>query len=407
MLFASAFGRVRVITPDATQALRFHRHSHEVALPLGEIAARYSMHGTLTHARLTSGELLYTPPYAIHAWEPAVPPVPVLVFSTAPEDDATIVEADDARLSSATDATRRSLTADAHFLLDKLELISVPATRRLGPFSEDVALYVLDGRGDLRADAAVPIAAGQLARVSAGPSVQLVAASTLRVLVFDPSHSTVSSILREGTKRYSQDDEELVIRDFFHDRTGGVFVDVGAGHYQRYSTTYYLEERLGWSGVAIDALAEYAEDYRRHRRRTRFVNALVTDRARGPARFYRADAFPELSSVSRPLAEAQTRELTDGGTVSERQVPTSTLDAILGGLGVRSIDLLSMDIEEHEPEALAGFDLRRFAPGLVCVEAHPAVRDALWSYFRARGYVRQDQYLAWDSANWYFAPSAQ
>ncbi len=76
---------------------------------------------------------------------------------------------------------------------------------------------------------------------------------------------------------------------------------------------------------------------------------------------------------------------------------------MLDGLGVKAVDFLSMDIEEHEPAALAGFDIERFHPAFVCVEAHPAVRDALWRYFRRHGYVRQDQYLAWDSANWYFA----
>jgi FkbM family methyltransferase len=209
--------------------------------------------------------------------------------------------------------------------------------------------------------------------------------------------------LKEGTKLYSQDDEELVIRDFFRDSHDGFFLDVGAGHWKRDSTTLYLEERLGWSGVSIDALAEYAEDYRLHRKRTTFVNRLITDKPRGLQKFYRAEAYPEVSSVSKQLAEQQGRELADSGTVRELEVPSSTLDEVLDGLGVKAIDFLSMDIEEHEPAALAGFDIERFHPAFVCVEAHPTVRDALWRYFRRHGYVRQDQYLAWDSANWYFA----
>jgi FkbM family methyltransferase len=132
------------------------------------------------------------------------------------------------------------------------------------------------------------------------------------------------------------------------------------------------------------------------------VNALVTDRARGVQSFYRADGFPEVSSVSKALAEQQSRDFTDGGAVTERQVRTTTLDAVLGELDVADIDLLSMDIEEHEPQALAGFDLEGFHPALVCIEAHPAVRDALWSYFSRHHYVREDRYLGWDQSNWYF-----
>ena len=43
-----------------------------------------------------------------------------------------------------------------------------------------------------------------------------------------------------GPNRYSQFAEEWIIRDFFKDRRGGVFVDVGANHYKNDSTTFYL-----------------------------------------------------------------------------------------------------------------------------------------------------------------------
>ena len=63
------------------------------------------------------------------------------------------------------------------------------------------------------------------------------------------------AILESGEKLYSQHDEELLIRHFFGDRRGGFFLDVGAGHYRRNSTTYYLEKHLGWSGVAVGGWA--------------------------------------------------------------------------------------------------------------------------------------------------------
>ncbi|HEY2749219.1 MAG TPA: FkbM family methyltransferase [Polyangia bacterium] len=400
-LFATALGRV-VVRSVSDGKLRFHRHAHEMWLPLDDVDATYSQGARWMRTRLSANQLLYTPPYAMHAWTERAR---LVVFVAAPEDDAVEVEANDPRLRDAADAVPVVLTeaGSARWMLDKLETITVGKTHWLGPYARQIALYVVGGRGEVRAGTVHPIGPRQLAIVAAGARVEIVASSPLRLLVFDPAHTTVSSILQEGTKRYSQDDEELVIRDFFHDRRSGFFVDVGAGHYQRFSTTFYLEEQLGWSGVAIDALSEYADDYRKHRPRTTFVNVLVTDKARGPQAFYRADDFPEVSSVSKQLAEEQAREFSDSGAVSARKVPSSTLDAVLDKRGVRAIDFLSMDIEEHEPAALAGFDIDRFHPAFVCIEAHPAVRDALWQYFRRHGYVRQDQYLAWDSSNWYFA----
>jgi len=402
-LFRSDLGRVVVRSVGEQAGLRFHRHAHEAWLPVDGATATYSASGKLVDAALSAGELLSVPAYAWSAWKGAGA-ARLLGFIAAPEDEATRVSPDDERLADAADAVRSALVPSA-WLLDKLSVVEVSGAQALGPYARDVVVYVADGRGEVRSGTVHAIGARQLVEVRAGAQAELVARTPLRVIVFDPARTTVSPILREDTKRYSQDDEELVIRDFFRDRRDGTFLDVGAAHYEHDSTTYYLERHLGWSGVAIDALGEYAEGYRLHRPRTVFVNALVTDKARGPQRFYRAEGFPEVSSVSRQLAEAQAREFSDSAAITEHVVPTSTLDAVLDERGVNALDFVSMDIEEHEPEALAGFDLARFHPELVCVEAHPTVRDALWRYFRRHGYVRQDQYLAWDSANWYFAPA--
>ena len=59
---------------------------------------------------------------------------------------------------------------------------------------------------------------------------------------------------QDGSRRYSRNVEEWLIRDHFKDRRNGVFVDVGANHYKDESNTYFLETELGWSGIAIDAL---------------------------------------------------------------------------------------------------------------------------------------------------------
>lgn len=54
------------------------------------------------------------------------------------------------------------------------------------------------------------------------------------------------NLLTSGKKLHSQFNEELVIRHFFKDRKKGFFADVGAYHWRKYSTTYYLEKHLEW-----------------------------------------------------------------------------------------------------------------------------------------------------------------
>jgi len=208
-------------------------------------------------------------------------------------------------------------------------------------------------------------------------------------------------ILGTEKKLYSQNDEELIIRDFFQDRRGGFFVDVGASHPEKHSTTYYLEKHLGWTGIAIDALPEYAPMYAEQRPGTKFFNFIVTDHAGTQDEFYRVPRAPGVSSTI--------KDRKFQGHVLEAEtilVPTTTLDALLDGEGVENIDFVSMDIERGAPKALAEFDIERFAPELICIEAgsDQVYRNALKQYFDAHGYRRLERYRKRQRGNWYYVP---
>jgi len=205
-------------------------------------------------------------------------------------------------------------------------------------------------------------------------------------------------ILGTEKKRYSQHDEELIIRDFFQDRRDGVFLDVGCAWPIKASNTYYLEHDLGWSGIAVDALPDYAAAWKRRRKRSRFLQYAVTDQADGVISFFRSELLG--ISMLRPAQE----HLDKGVKFEEIKVPTSTLTLLLDNAGVARVDFLSMDIEGSEVPALAGFDVERFRPGLACIESKPANRDGIDAYFAAHGYERLDRYLLRDAVNYYYAP---
>ena len=199
-----------------------------------------------------------------------------------------------------------------------------------------------------------------------------------------------------GSQRASRSIEEWIIRDYFQDRRGGVFLDVGASHYKDSSNTYFLETSLGWSGIAVDAIAEFGADYKIHRPRTRFVGMFASD---VPDRTVAVVADTEALSSSDP--EFIKRY---GAQGKPREVPTTTLNAVMEASGIERIDFLSMDIELAEPKALAGFDIARYRPALVCIEAHPEVRQQILDYFTAHAYTVVGKYLRSDSSNLYFRP---
>lgn len=54
--------------------------------------------------------------------------------------------------------------------------------------------------------------------------------------------------------------------------------------------------------------------------------------------------------------------------------------------------------------ALAGFDIERYRPALVCIEMHRQVKQRILDYFSNYGYVLLEKYKDLDPANSYFIP---
>ena len=235
-----------------------------------------------------------------------------------------------------------------------------------------------------------------------GAARGLAAVASMVLLALGPESGAQDATARRdilGTeqKLYSLGKEELIIRDFFQDRRDGFFLDVGCAWPIRENNTYYLEKHLGWSGIAVDALPEYARAWRK-RKGSKFVNYLVTDHSDTVEPFYRGEKT-DISSIHPENAKADVK-------FEEIRVPTITLTKLLERNGVARIDFLSMDIESAEPLALAGFDIERFKPELVCIEAKPLNREKILAYFAAHHYQRIERYLEHDEVNYYFTPRA-
>lgn len=124
-----------------------------------------------------------------------------------------------------------------------------------------------------------------------------------------------------------------------------------------------------------------------------------------------SDSSERVASLFVPegnrLVASSNKEFSDRYDASgkERKVTTITLNDLLVRTGVAAIDFLTMDIELAEPKALAGFDLARYRPRLVCVEAHPDIRQQLINYFADRQYRVVGRYLRADPYNLWFAPA--
>jgi FkbM family methyltransferase len=164
---------------------------------------------------------------------------------------------------------------------------------------------------------------------------------------------------------YSQHYEDLILDNIFQSQKEGVYLDIGCHEPMRINNTYRLYKR-GWSGICVDASADYAEDFKTLRPRDTYVQVGIGKETNGSMKFYEFSA-PALSTFSADLAsqyQAQGHAL-----VRTSQIPVITLSELCRKHAKdRIIDLLCLDIEGYDLEALESLDWEKYKPRVICVE---------------------------------------
>jgi FkbM family methyltransferase len=164
--------------------------------------------------------------------------------------------------------------------------------------------------------------------------------------------------------------------DAIINRDGGFFVEAGANDGFTQSNTYWLERFRGWRGILVEPIPAYVEECRVERPAAIVVHAaLVSPDHRGDT--VRMQFGDLLSTVHGAHGDAQAELdwVRAGLTLGwhdpyETDVPARTLSSILDEHDAPEVDLLSLDVEGFEPQALRGLDLERHAPRWIVVEAH-------------------------------------
>jgi FkbM family methyltransferase len=163
---------------------------------------------------------------------------------------------------------------------------------------------------------------------------------------------------------YAQNFEDVILNRAFKGQDQGFYLDVGAAHPIGHSVTKNFYER-GWHGINIEpgsaAFAMVVAD------RHRDVNLNVgISEAPGELTFYEAPDSLGISTFNDDWREKwQTR---DGEHFVQKTVKVMTLTQVCELYVHQPIDFLKIDVEGHEPKVLAGADLYRWRPKVVCVE---------------------------------------
>lgn len=171
----------------------------------------------------------------------------------------------------------------------------------------------------------------------------------------------------------------------------GFFIEAGANDGYTQSNTYFFEKMRNWTGILIEPIPELCARCRRERPRSVVVQAALVRPEHGSDEIEMD--FAGLMSVSARAfgdKEARRRHVAAGLTqhgvdrTYTVKVPARTLSSIIDTYAAgREIDLLSLDVEGSELEALAGLDLARHAPRYLLVEARDrtGMIERLGSYY--------------------------
>ncbi len=182
---------------------------------------------------------------------------------------------------------------------------------------------------------------------------------------------------------YSQDNEDRLLSRIFGGKDSGTAVEVGGFDGITLSNTY-LFEKLGWRTLIIEPMPESAAKIRKNRHAELFECAAGS--CAGNATFTVAKGAEDLSTFNPTGYQLRNMEY-HGAQFEQITVSVRTLDDIFESAKIDTLDFMTIDVEGHEKEVLAGLKLSTWKPQIVIIEdASMGAGSTVKNIMRAQGY---------------------
>lgn len=162
---------------------------------------------------------------------------------------------------------------------------------------------------------------------------------------------------------YSQFGEDVVLKDWIRkDYKKGYFVDVGCYHPRKFSNTYFLYKR-GWRGINIDLDSLKIASMNMVRSKDINIIAAVSDKKEQVETY--TDSKYSLGATINPSVASQSQK-----HYKSHSITTQTLDEIINSTKYKNkeIDLLTIDVEGYDYNALLSLNIDKYKPKLILIE---------------------------------------
>ena len=158
---------------------------------------------------------------------------------------------------------------------------------------------------------------------------------------------------------------------YFSSKNKGLFIEAGANNGLLQSNTAYFETQHQWTGILVEPIFEQFQACVRNRN----FNTIILNKALGIEDNQRIELLytPESNGLMSTVAGIETEQdhLKKAGEPGIKQICYSIkLDTLIKHYTAPSkqIDLLSLDVEGYEPQALLGFETMRHRVNYIVIE---------------------------------------
>ena len=187
-------------------------------------------------------------------------------------------------------------------------------------------------------------------------------------------------------KSYSISNVDLIIDRMFANLKNGFYVDVGCNHPIKFNNTYLLYKR-GWSGINIDLDSKSINEFKKLRPKDYNVKKVVSsDEEIKDIYFYH-----ERSAIN-----TLSKELVDFRKTKPKEIfkeKSSTLNKIIEDSPFKNkkINLISIDIENHEYEALKNFNFDKFKVDSIVTECSNITQKKMEIYNQSIEFIHSSK----------------
>lgn len=195
-----------------------------------------------------------------------------------------------------------------------------------------------------------------------------------------------SKRIQNKRKLYSNWGLDIMADDFFKNKSKGIYIDVGCHHPFLNNNTYRLYKR-GWSGINIDVEKDKLNVFNLARKRDH--NTLVAISTNNQKKtVYRFGKFSVNTKTSR-----NTKVKFNDAVKDTYVIDSMSLDDVIKNSRFkrRKIDLLNIDIEGNDFDALKSLDISKYIPKIIIIESHfikinNIIKSDIYLYLTRKGY---------------------